>query len=211
MQNMKILLIAVLLGMSWVASAQWRLGVKLVPAVTWGRIETASDTLSVSGNKGAVRLMGGIVADNHFRENYVFSTGLNFISKKYKYHAQAPGIPYNESYNLQYIQLPLSLKLYTNEIGLDTRLYFHFGNNLEFNIHHNLQDNPDALATKILFFDTSVFASTGVEFKLGTDTSLFAGFGYHRGLLDIIYKNIPLDQSLVLRSNLIGMEMGVKF
>nr|GFD43164.1 hypothetical protein [Tanacetum cinerariifolium] len=74
--------------------------------------------------------------DYFFGENYAFNTGL-FLTGK------GGTISYTEQLNfrpgtarveqkiaMQYLELPLTVKLFTNEVAPDTRLYFQVGGSI---------------------------------------------------------------------------------
>jgi hypothetical protein len=92
-------------------------------------------------NEGAVFRAGfGFIADIHFTANYAFGTGLNIIRNggEMSYFASDKVgdvdviARVTRDYSIQYLQIPLTFKLRTNEIGYMT--YFgQFGVGLGFN------------------------------------------------------------------------------
>jgi hypothetical protein len=79
-----------------------------------------------------IRLSGGLVADIFLAERYAFSTGVRYTIKRSSLQSIVSGVPSNSSYyNLQTLQLPVTLKLFTSEISQDTRMYFQLGGALD--------------------------------------------------------------------------------
>ena len=93
---------------------------------------------------------------------------------------EAPQNPF-ESYDINYLQIPLSLKLYTNEIAPDMSLFFQVGLALEFKIFEQALDEDYEFVSKFSFFDTAAIIGTGIEYRLGVNTLFFAGATLKKG------------------------------
>ena len=191
---------------------QWQIGIKVSPGITSSRSVILDNNYTLDKNNSGLRFLAGIILDYEFQENYYFSTGINFLPKKVAYQISGPtqNVNYNDVFNVQYLQLPITMKLYTNEIALDMRLYFQFGGLAEINIHDNIDQLNNTFVTKIALFDASIPVGAGVELKLGENTSVFGGLVYHRGLLNIASQNL-IDKQYDLKMQFIGLEFGVKF
>lgn len=121
------------------ASAQFEIGLKVSPSITSLRAESTSDHAFASdGSK--LSFGGGLIVDYFFGENYAFSTGLLLTGKggtiTYTDRKNTGGfagvVPFTatQKISMQYLELPLSVKLFTNEIAPATRLYFQVGGSL---------------------------------------------------------------------------------
>ena len=210
---MKVSRIPLIIGfiiISTYSFGQWQIGVKVSPGITASRSVILGNTYTVDKNNSGMRFMAGIILDYEFQENYYFSTGINFIPKKIAYQISGPAasVNYNDVFNVQYLQLPITMKLYTNEIALDMRLYFQFGGLAEVNIHDNMDQLNNTFVTKISLFDVSIPVGAGVELKLGDNTSVFGGLVYHRGLMNIASQNL-ISKDYSLKMQFIGLEVGV--
>ncbi|MDB5263044.1 MAG: hypothetical protein JWQ14_2325, partial [Adhaeribacter sp.] len=126
----KITLVAFLFLISGSAFAQWEIGIKLTPSIASNRV-VAPDDLGFKSLNAKTHFGGGVIADYFFRENYALSTGII-------YNTRGAGVSYldpnsssnqrkSDEFAIQYLEIPITLKLYTNEIGTDMKLYFQAG------------------------------------------------------------------------------------
>ena len=195
------------------ALAQPELSLKLFPVFSSNRIEDESDSLRITDDGTGLRIGVGLMADFPLTENYYFSTGVSYVAKKagmviLNGNTQQAS---KQVVNLRYVQIPLSMKLYTNEMSLDTRFYFQFGILAEFKVGENEKEGDAEIIEDFTFFDTSLLFGAGVERKLGTSTAAYAGLTFQRGLIDVVSDNVPLDTDLSMKTGLFGLEVGLKF
>lgn len=179
-------------------------------------------------NEGAVLRAGfGLIADIHFTKNYAFGTGLNIIRNggelSYLIEDQVEGVDVvtriTRDYSAQYIQIPLTFKLRTNEIGYMT--YFgQFGIGLGFNTKANGDERIDYIfelieedmsqiweESKIPSFEEeninftddinllrmSMIFSAGVEYNLSGSTSLMAAIFFDSGFTNSMRKTDAVE------------------
>ena len=206
----KLLLVGWLFA-AFPAAAQLDLGVKFSPLINYNRVNSASDTLAISSNGAALRFSLGLIADYGFQENYFFSSGLLYVTKRVKVKSNNESTNREETYNLQYLQIPITLKLLTNEIALDKRIYVQLGGNLDLNIDEKAEDTSNILVEDFRLLDFSLLLGTGVEMKLGVSTSFFAGISYTRGLINTVATQTPLDGDLDINNDYFGIDLGIKF
>lgn len=208
---MKKLFVTAILIISVVSvQAQVRFGFKAAPQVAFNRLLTSGDTYDFEGNGSSLKLLLGPTFDIPFRENHFFSTGLWFSSKQaaFKVTNQTTGNSTSESHDLQYLQLPITLKLFTEEIGLDKKIYFQFGSTADFRLQ-GILDN-DGLLGQVDFMDFTALLASGMEYRLGVNTRLYAGFYYNRGFLNAVNKT-SVNEDWRMNNDTIGLEMGVTF
>ena len=213
------------------ASAQVEIGLKVSPAITSLRAEsTTKNAFSSDGSQ--LGFSGGLVVDYFFGENYAFSTGLELAGKggsvrytDYNNSGTGVGNAFQTSYKMstQYLQVPLTVKLFTNEIATATRLYFQVGGSLNVPIGTRINGSKfytdPATGTEnkagdyVYFFDADALVGAGAEYTLGQSTKLFAGLGYHRGLVDIDhYFERKRDFSdVTIKNSSFGLDLGIKF
>lgn len=205
----KTLLIFSLVLFTLPAFSQFKIGLQVSPSLSFNRVnDKAPDNFSSSG-LGA-RLVTGVIVDYNFQENYYVSSGLFFISKRVGLEEEGNG--FKETHRLHYLQIPATLKLFTNEIALDTRIYFQVGLTADIKI---LEDNISDQVEHIADFrpvDSSVLVGTGAEYRFGYNTIVFAGVTYRRGLANVIrnYGN-PGADGLILKNDLLSLDLGIKF
>ncbi|MDX5345758.1 MAG: PorT family protein [Hymenobacteraceae bacterium] len=219
----KTSLILLFLAFATTTFAQVEIGIKLSPSVAYNRI-TASDnapyTLENSGSN--LRFGIGLVADYFFGENYAFGTGLMFNTKggKVEYtYITADTIPktVEESLNIHYLELPITLKLYTNDIATDTKLYFQLGGALNTRISAQVDNKKTIDNTRVTkrfnLFEVETLIGAGAEMQMGQNTKVFGGLSYHRGLTDVDkhYEKLLNDESIAVKNGSIALDLGLKF
>ncbi|MDN5204409.1 outer membrane beta-barrel protein [Fulvivirgaceae bacterium BMA10] len=190
------------------------LGIKISPYLISNRSSTESDTLHISGNGANLSLGGGIFLKKSIGSNYYFTSGLIYIPKKVNVELRNNNTNSTiiEKFNLQYLQVPVHLMLFTNEITLDTKIYFLTGLNFEVKISEKNKSNENVYIDTFKFFDTSLSLGTGIEYRLGHSTMLYLGLVYQRGLFNIISEQlINSDSDLVVKNDLFSLDLAIKF
>ena len=209
----KYLILAFFLMLGFESLAQNKIGIKIAPALSFTRASTNSDTLDISSDGSGVRFIGGSYFDFIIDENYYFSTGLFYGTKRAGFTLTNLNTQQiiKESYNLQYLQIPLTLKLYTNEVKLDTRVYVQFGLQGEILVDSKENRKGHFVIEDFRTFDSSVLIGTGFEFRAGLNTILSAGLSYSRGLIDSVSDEINTDRDLMIKNDMLSLDIGVKF
>ena len=207
------LVVALLVLVSVPAISQVKLGLKFSPTLTSSRTNTSQDTLNIEGNGNSFRFALGLVVDNSFTETYTFSTGLLFVPKRVSIkidNAQYPNAV--EEYNLQYLQIPITLKLYTNELIPDLSVFFQVGGAPEIKIFEEPTREEFTLIEDFNIVDINVLLAAGVEYRAGINTVLFVDFSFQRGLTNIINSSTPnLANDFSLRNTAMMLDLGIKF
>lgn len=176
-----------------------------------------------------VRLSGGLVADIYLAERYAFSTGVRYTIKRSGLQTTSAG---NSSsyFNLQTLQLPVTLKLFTSEIAQDTRLYFQLGGALDIKLAERPLDKPtnfvynatreqDGSVYKSL--GASLLLAAGVELQLTDTNKAYVGLSYNRGLSQAMgsvatnkvapFNGEKVNDVISSFNHLFGIEVGIKF
>ena len=192
------------------AEAQSKIGIKLSPTLSTNRIKYDGKDKAFSSDGVGGRFVFGPIYDHFLTENYSFSTGLLYAPKRVGLEIRQGGTSTTESYRLQYLQLPVTLKLFTNELALDTRLFFQLGGLFDIKISEKA-DADVPVVDRFQFFDAGVHLGIGVEHRLGYNTVLFGGFFYNRGLVNAAAKTTGLADKLRINNDLLGLDLGVKF
>jgi len=228
---MKKILLALLVLATTIstASAQFEIGLKVSPSITSLRAESPADhTFTSDGSK--LGFGGGLVVDYFFGENYAVSTGLLLTGKggTIAYNDVSGGVT-GQSFvvkpkiTTQYLELPVTIKLFTNEIAPATRLFFQVGPSLNVPIGTRINGSKfftDPATGKenkssdyVYFFDADIMAGGGVEYQLAKSTKLFAGLSYHRGLVDIdhYFESTRGFKDVTIKNRSVGLDLGIKF
>ena len=191
------------------AHAQSKVGIKFSPTLSTNRVSGEANGISENGVGG--RFIFGPVVDLFITENYYFSTGLLYAPKRAGITiTPADGSTEEEAYKLQYLQIPATLKLFTNELALDTRVYFQLGGLFEVKISDKPAEEAYQYIEGFRLFDLGVHLGTGVEYRVGYNTLLFGGIYYNRGLINAVTKTLG-DADINIKNDLLGLEFGVKF
>lgn len=225
------LALAALVASVSTASAQVEIGLKLSPSITSLRAESTSKN-NFASDGSQLGFSGGLVVDYFFGENYAFSTGLELAGKggtirytDYLNSGNGNGNPVAVSMKIstQYLQVPLSVKLFTNEIAPATRLYFQVGGSLNVPIGTRIDgskfykdpvtNTENKSSDYVYLFDADALVAAGAEYTLGKSTKLFAGLGYHRGLVDIdrYFESKRGFSDVTIKNSSFGLDLGIKF
>ncbi len=211
---------------AWFTSmAQVEIGLQLSPTISGNRF-VAEDRYNFEKESNKLRLGVGVVVDYFFAQNYAFSTGLMYRSKgaeiTYDYSRQngdgsSERISGKDDISVQYIELPLTLKLFTNEVAPGTVLYFQVGGSLNTKVAAQVNDKKVIDSEKVIkrfnIFEVDAKLGGGAEFQLGQSTKVFAGLTYHRGLTDIddFYEEKFGDKNISVKNNGVSLDFGLKF
>lgn len=198
----------------------FRLGLTAHPTIGWIKPETGKT------NSVALGFSYGLLADFNFAENYAFATGLTIttingksteVNVKPYYDGSAEQIAYDLKYKLQYIEIPLSLKLKTDKMG-EIRWYGQFGLSNGFNIgaKQNASEAGSKGAKVILenqgiskqtnFYRAGLILGAGGEFDVSGSTSVTLGLTLNNGFTDI-----ASDNNRKVRNHYVGLNFGVFF
>ncbi|WP_241739272.1 porin family protein [Pontibacter beigongshangensis] len=217
MKKLSLVLMFLCFGLS--ASAQIEIGVQLSPNIAGNRF-VAEDAYNFR-NSNNLRFGVGVIADYFFSQNYAISTGLFYRTKggkiTYTHNSGTVSTSGSDNVSIQYLQLPVTLKLFTNEIAPGTILYVQVGTALNTKVSAEVNDkkiiNNEKMIKRFNIFEIDALLGTGVEFTLGQSTKLLAGVSYHRGLSDIddYYEKLFSDRNISVKNNVINLDFGVKF
>jgi hypothetical protein len=225
-----LLTFATLAAASSAASAQVELGLKLSPSINYFRVDAPSE-FNFKEESGRVGLGGGLVVDYFFGENAAFSTGLWLTGKSGEFSYSDPGPllagnKVKKQMGIQYLELPITVKLFTNEIAPDIRLYFQVGGTIAAPIGARIDGekryiDPGTLSETtalkhVFFFDANALVSIGAEYQLGKSTKTFAGISYHRGLINLDSyfddeRKGDFGDNVSIKNNVFALDLGLKF
>ena len=204
-----VLLLVFIIPFKTQAQGDLRLSIKVDPAVTLNRFVSETDSLLIENLRDDVRLTFGLAADVGISESYFFSTGLLYSLRKVSFGAVsvATGETDEEQYKLEYIELPLTLKLFTNDLGVDSKIYFQTGFTLDFLVNWNGINKNDNRVQEFNFFDSSFYVGAGLDKQMGVTTAFFIGLFYQRGLVDVANNN----PEVTLKNDIAGIDLGLRF
>lgn len=214
----KTVLVIGVLFISVCGWAQVKFGVFVDPQYTW----MTAETRDANSDGGYFGLAGGLSIDNYFAKNYALSTGVSLGTQggSIKYtnektikigNSSDTTLPPSTTvdYKLQYITVPLGLKLRSNQIGYIT-FYAKIGVTNQFNINAKASSSEgtlqkDPIQKEIFWYNLAYHFGGGIEYAIGEDTALDFSLIYHNGFLDVTNSD-PRFNSRVL-----SLRIGVLF
>lgn len=209
----KIVLVSLICMTCFVTYAQPQLGLVVGPSISMNQVKYKSDpTLDISKDGSKIRFKFGLEADFELTEKYSFSTGLFFAPKRAGFTVSPTdgSASFTEEYKIHYLQLPVTLKLFTQEIQPDLKAYFQLGFKGEIKIFDEPFREEYTLVDEFQFFDCSFTGGVGVEYGAGVNTVLYGGIFYDRGLVDVV-KSSSASSSLVNKMSMLDLKIGLKF
>jgi hypothetical protein len=210
----KYLLILFFSAIATYSFAQEQISIKISPGLSYGRVHTDPDTANFKSDGMALRGKLGAVYDWLIKENYYLSTGAFFVAKQISIKKDDIS-NLKEQHEIQYLQVPVLLKLYTSEIMLDTRLYVEFGITGALKINDrvtNLVGN-EQFVTKLRRWELGGIIGCGVEYNFSLFTSVFAGISYQPAFSSVFLdqRDISTFPKLFGYADLITIDIGIKF
>ena len=197
------------LGTSTTTNAQdgksTRFGLLAAPHMAWFK----SDTKGLSNDGSVVGFKFGLMGDFMIgaNQNYAFSTGLYYMVTTGVKVKPDDGSGKGSELKLSYVQLPLTMKLKTNEIGYMT-YYGQIGADLGLNTSAKVdgEDVSDAINT----FRAGLVVGAGFEYNFSGNTSLMVGITYNNGLTNL-YSNKDAAGDAKGKLNYLELTVGVFF
>ena len=216
-----ILILSVLSFGAWaqnspLTSYGFRLGLTATPTFGWIKPEQGkTDGIGLGFSYG-------LIGDFNFAPNYSFSTALTITSINGK-STEANVLPYyapgsapkayDLKYKLQYIDLPLTIKLKTVKTD-GKRWYGQFGLSNSINISAKqdavtggaiVGDNLN-VSDHIKLYRAGLIIGGGGEFDISGNTGIVAGLTFNNG-----FTNIVTDKARDVRSHYLALNFGVFF
>jgi Outer membrane protein beta-barrel domain len=216
-----ILILSVLSFGAWaqnspLTSYGFRLGLTATPTFGWIKPEQGkTDGIGLGFSYG-------LIGDFNFAPNYSFSTALTITSINGK-STEANVLPYyvpgsvpkayDLKYKLQYVDLPLTIKLKTVKTD-GKRWYGQFGLSNSINISAkqdavtsgNVVGDNLNVSDYIKLYRAGLIIGGGGEFDISGNTSIVAGLTFNNG-----FTNIVTDKARDVRNHYLALNFGVFF
>lgn len=200
-------------------------GVHLDPVISW--FSTDASTIKNEGARPGFNF--GISYNQYFGPNYSISTGLNLINAGGRLVSNSPtrfelikhpdrmvDVDSGESivYRIQYLSVPLGLKLQTKQIG-----YYTFFTDLGLDPKilvggkadiPSLDIKGEIATSELKKINMAYHIIAGLEYGLGGNTAVVVGLGFENNFLDITkdLENQPVDK---VSHKLLSFRFGVIF
>jgi len=194
----------------------FRLGLTAHPTIGWVKPDIGKS------NGVALGFSYGLMGDFNFTQNYSFATGLtittiNGKSTEVVTLGSTGGTPSqfeNEiKYKLQYIEVPLTLKLKTVKIN-EVRYYgqfglsngFMIGAKQDFDLVGGTSGRDVNIKDDIKFYRAGLIIGAGAEFDVSGNTSITTGLTFNNGFTDITN-----SKNSTVKNHYVGINIGVFF
>lgn len=210
---------ALLVGFIQPIFSQIKIGLNISPAIAFNRAALNSDAKGndINTNGAGFGFIGGPELSFFFgsNENYSVTTGAWYAVKSAKFiTSKTDATTLNKvdsvrNTTLQYIQIPLTFKLYTNEIATDMKLYFQMGASADILIGGKEVGSKVRETKGYKNFDSSIILGAGVKYALGENTALLFGLRYTRGLINTL--SAPLKEDYKIINDMVSLDLGIQF
>jgi hypothetical protein len=197
------------------------IGLHFDPMIGW----FGTDINEVKNDGARPGINAGLAVKLPFSPNYSFSTGLNLVNTAGRLVcenetqlelAKTETVAANEPviYKIQYLSVPLGLKLETNQIGY---LTFFSDVGIDSKVMIGGKADIPSLSIKgekaideLKMFNLSYHIMAGIEYGLGGNTAAVLGIGFENNFLDVTKDNgdQPVDKVM---QRLISIRLGVNF
>jgi len=217
------LMLALLIPQAFsIDNSGFRFGLKASPAIAWMRPETRG--VEYDGVK--VGLSYGFISDISLGDFYAFSTGINInmIGGKLTYPELVglQQVVLGRNYSLNYLEIPLTIKMHTQEIGYLT-YYGRFGVGAGVNLRSKAKDSytlggdavtidRDDIKGDTRLLRGSLIVGIGVEYSLGGRTALIGGLTFNNGFTNVLKgENAVLSRKPSSINNFLELTFGIMF
>jgi len=204
----KFLFTCCLVIVSYFSIAQPRIGLMVAPSLSHGRVDFTSD--SIRNNGSTLLFKFGLEVDFMITDTYAFSTGLLYSPERLSLKVDGDPESHVEEYKVQNLQIPATLKLFTNELQPDMKVYFQIGFLGEINLNNEPTSDDYSLINGFKFYDFSFTGGGGVEYGAGVNTIIYGGVFYEHGLVNVI-KDTETNDELKARLSNFNFKIGLKF
>ncbi|MBC7571158.1 MAG: PorT family protein [Spirosoma sp.] len=201
------------------------MGIRFAPSLNLNTAQGSGAYTGFLPNGSGIRMSVGPTIDYFFfKDRYALSSGLFYTIKRSGFQMPGnfgesrvgPGAPYKEStYNLQYLQVPVSVKLFANNIAPSMRVYVQTGGLLSLKLaEHALEPERNGLyladsggdRRQYGFGDIELLLGAGIQYRINPVNAVNIGLSYQRGLLDV-----ARGGQLLSKSRAVSLDLGFKF
>lgn len=178
---------------------KFRLGLHFSPSLSW--LNVNSSGYSKEGSK--IGFSYGLSTEFYMAKNYLFSTGISFSSLGgkikyegvYDFNGLLSPSEIKEDIKIKYVDIPLTLKLKTNQIGYIS-YYGNFGVNMGFRYQaksnftyidfDNIEKSDVNTSSNVKFMNINLVIGGGIEYNLSGNTNFMIGVTYNNGFVNVL-------------------------
>ena len=203
------LFVAFLLISTYSLAQEARFGFTVSPSFSFANVEGGDENLVISEDtEGKTGIVYGVLMDYDFsgEDRYFIHSGLMMHHTGFdlEYLQPTDGVETAEV-NVNYLEIPLILKLKTNEIGY-MRYFGQFGLNNGIKVGEKVKEGEESDLTEFSNFNLGLNMGGGLEYSISQETTAVAGVYYVNGFSKV------LDTSAgSLKQTQLGIRLGVYF
>jgi hypothetical protein len=204
------------------AQQKFSFGIHADPVISW----FSTDIKEVRNSGARPGFNFGLTFNNYFSSNYSFSTGISIVNAGGRLISSdttilqftnftstvLPGKPV--VYKIQYLAIPIGIKLQTNQIGyltfftdlgLDPKVVI--GGKADI---PSLNIRNERAINELRMFNLSYHITAGIEYSLGGTTAMVLGLNFDNNFLDITKDNgnQPVDK---VSHKMLSFRIGINF
>lgn len=183
--------------------AQVRFGLKFSPSIAWLK----PNSKGILNDGARMKFSYGAVVEYTLTSKYAFATGVDIAYKGGLLKTTYEGNNHSTTnYRLQYIEIPLTMKMRTSELG-PVMIWAQIGVAPAINIRaladvsgvDSLKNNY--IRSRISPVMAAMYIAIGTEYPLQENTTLFAGFTFNNGFTNIFKKSWKNDEGMEIKNN----------
>ena len=221
----RFILLSVIISLSVLVNAQKVSGgLSFSPIFSW--IKTDNKAVESAGSRFSFGY--GAFVDYNFTDNFSFSTGINVNemggrvkyvdSLMFEYEGVLDTLPAGVRvlYKTRYVEIPLSIKGKTNEIGYLTYFMkagispmFRWKASGDIDTKDEIKDIN--IKDEVRLFNLAFHVGAGFEYSLGGNTALITEIIYYNGLSDITPDNTDRLNDYNVLTHQFMLKVGIKF
>lgn len=214
-------------------------GLNVAPVISSVRADSAKKEFKGATYKSSVGFKGGLMVGLGFAENVGIQTGVNILLAGFKGQVKTLTPNPTNKYSLTAVEIPLLLKMRTNDLASGIHAKGYFGGSIGINVGAKVDANTDqSFGVAVLYekgkntitnhfqpFYTWFGFGAGIDWDLEGIGMLDLAIVYNLGLSNIIKPNYELEytpqggsttkvkpyDNLRLRMNYIGLNIGFWF
>lgn len=213
MRKITLTLGIVFFSLAAIAQEGFNIGLHLSPIISYATVlDAQKNDISTIETKAKLGLSYGLIFNYGFTDNYAFHSGVHIVNKGYNYTQDGSE---SLNYNVTSVEIPLGLKLRSNEVASGVHIKGLFGISLDVNVAHESEylDGTTVISTKA----TDRINPVGATFIFGpgadvvTDVGTFTlGIIYHQGLSNLNNKNKAGNENII-RISYVSLDLGYIF
>lgn len=232
MKKLTLVLILSCFFFSSNAQSRFHPGLRFNPTFSWFKMQTDDPSITVSNDGLKFGYSYGLMGDYMFADNYGLSTEIRFAQYKGAYEVNLTTNSISaittQNVKMQYLQIPISLKMKTNEIGY-IKYFGQFGFIPSINLRTRVDSTgqvgggPSKTTEDINMlkfykpYNIFMLIGGGLEYNLGGSTSILAGLTFENGFVNVT-RSKPFEDNvsgfgyvLDARFKVISLNLGVIF